>query len=299
MSSTYILVAGDARIDNLVSIAAGTDTTAIVVGTRAVAEAVAASGVGSVTWLGEPGQAALESFAGPVAELVATANPGLVLASSRPTDRVLAGAVAARLAAPVYTMASGVTVADIAVEIKRAVFGGIAQETIKVTGPVVLVLDGGSDATGGSATIAEVSATPAETITVVESRPAERAQVDLGKAQRIVSVGRGLKAQDDVAMVEGLAAALGAETACSRPLAEGVSWFTHDRYVGVTGQRVKPELYLAMGISGQLQHTVGAREAGTIVAINSDKNCPYFKEADYCVVGDLYEIVPALTQALA
>ncbi|WP_448059829.1 electron transfer flavoprotein subunit alpha/FixB family protein [Cellulomonas hominis] len=303
MSSTFILVAGDARVDNLVATAVGTHRTAIVVGPRAVADAVAASGVEAVTWLGEPGTAAPESFAGAVAEIVAAAAPDLVLAATRPGDRVLAGAVAARLAAPVLTMPTQVTAADGTggwVEVTHAVLGGIAQQTVRVTGTAVVVLDGGASTSGtsGTAPVTEVAVVADPTLVVVETRPAERAQVDLGRAQRIVSVGRGLKAREDVAMVTELAAALGAETACSRPLAEGLGWFTHDRYVGVTGQHVQPQLYLALGISGQLQHAVGARGAGTIVAVNADKAAPYFREADYCVVGDLYQIVPALTAAL-
>ncbi|SDC61056.1 electron transfer flavoprotein alpha subunit apoprotein [Sanguibacter gelidistatuariae] len=297
MPSTYILVAGDARIGNLVAAAAGTRITAVVVGTRAVADAVAASAVATVVWLGEPGENALEAFAGPVADVVAAAAPQLVLASTRPSDRVLAGAVAARLGAPVSTMVSEVVVSGDGAQVTRGVYGGIAQEVVAVTGTAVVILDGGASGTGGDAPVEEVAAVPAGVV-VVENRPAARTQVDLGRAQRIVSVGRGLKSQDDVAMVEALAAALDAETACSRPLAEGVSWFTKDRYVGITGQHVSPDLYLALGISGQLQHAVGARGAGTIVAVNTDKDCPYFKEADYCIVGDLYDVVPALTRAL-
>lgn len=299
MSSTYILVAGDARIDALVGLAQGTSTTAVVVGTRSVAEAVAASGVDAVTWLGEPGDAPAEAYATTVATIVAAARPDLVLTSTRPADRVLAGAAAATLGAPAFTQVTAVSVVGGGVELTRSVFGGIAQETDTVAGPAVVVVDGGAVATGGSAAIAEVTASPVTTLTVTENRPAERAAVDLGRAQRIVSAGRGVKAQDDLGLVEALAAALGAETACSRPLAEGLGWYTHDRYVGVTGQQVAPELYLAVGISGQLQHTVGARGAGTVVAINSDKDAPFFAEADYCVVGDLYEVVPALTAALS
>lgn len=304
MSNTYILVGGDARISALVDLAAGTTITAVVVGPRAVADAVADSGVAAVTWLGDPdtaGSPALEAYAGPVADLVAAAAPELVLASTRPTDRVLAGAVAAALRAPAYTKVSALTVTDGAVELTRGVFGGIAQETVRVTGTAVVVVDGGSAVEGAaaSAEVTEVAAAPAGTVTVTESRPAERAQVDLGKAARIVAAGRGVKAAEDLALVEALARALDAEVACSRPLAEGVGWFTHDRYVGVTGQQVAPDLYLTVGISGQLQHTVGARGAGTIVAINTDADCPYFAEADYCLVGDLYQVVPALTDALS
>lgn len=299
MSSTVILVAGDARISTLVATAAGTSTTALVVGPRAVADAVAASGVDAVTWFGEPGTAALEAFAGVVAEHVATLAPDLVLASTRAADRVLAGAVAARLAAPVLTMATRVEVGGGTVDVTRAAFGGIARQTLRVTGAAVLVLDGGVVIDGPGVPVEVAAAVPAATVQVVETRASERTQVDLSRAQRIVAVGRGLKAQGDVAMVDALAAALGAEVACSRPLAEGVGWFSKDRYVGVTGQHVQPDLYLAVGISGQLQHVVGARAASTVVAINADASCPYFAEADYCVVGDLYQVVPALTEALA
>jgi electron transfer flavoprotein alpha subunit len=298
MSTTYILVAGDARIDALVAAAAGTETTAVVVGSRAVADAVAASGVNAVTWLGEPGDVPLEAYASAVADIVAAAGPDLVLAATRPADRALAGAVAAVLKAPAFTMVTKISVGA-GVEVTRSVFGGIATETVAVTGPAVVVIDGGGIATGGSAPVTEVSGAPTPGVTVTETRPAERAQADLGRAPRIVSIGRGLKAQEDIALIDALAGALNAETACSRPMAEGLGWFTHDRYVGVTGQHVAPELYLAVGISGQLQHTVGARNADIIVAINSDKDAPYFAEADYCIVGDLYEVVPALTAALS
>jgi len=125
------------------------------------------------------------------------------------------------------------------------------------------------------------------------------AQVDLGAASRIVSIGRGLKAQTDLGLVEALAKAADAELSCSRPIAEGMEWLPKDRYVGISGQHVAPDLYMAIGISGQLQHMVGVRGAKTIVAINSDAEAPVFHDADYGIVGDLYEIVPAITQALA
>ncbi len=263
-----------------------------------MADAVAASGVDKVLWTGEPGGLPLEAYAPAVAEIVAAAAPNLVITSSRAADRAIMGAVAARLVAPVYTLTSSVEHVDGGTRVTHGLFGGIAEETVQVPGAALLILDGGSIATGGSAPVEEVAATPIDTVRVVETLPSTHEAVDLGKAPRIVAVGRGVKAKDDLALVEALAAALRAEIACSRPLAEGLEWFTHDRYVGVTGQHVSPELYVAIGISGQLQHTVGARSAGVVVAINTDKDCPYFKEADFAVLGDLYKIVPALTEAL-
>lgn len=301
MSSTYILVADDARIGDLLELAAGTTTTAVVVGSRAVADTVAAGGVDAVLWLGEPAaDVPVEAYANAVADVVAEASPDLVLAPTRPAERVLAGAVVARTGAPVFTMVRAVEVTAGSVQLTRDSFGGIAQETLKVEGTAVVVVDGGP-VVEGSAPVAvrERTAGPVPGMTVVEERAAERNAVDLTRAPRIVTAGRGVKAQEDLALVDALAAVLDAETACSRPLAEGLGWYSQDRYIGVTGQHVQPELYVAVGVSGQLQHAVGARGAGTIVAINADKDCPYFAEADYCVVGDLYSLVPALTEALS
>lgn len=297
--TTCILTAGDARVARLAELAAG-PTTAVVVGDAEAAAAVARTpGVDRVLRVEPAPGAPAETCAAAVAALVADLAPALVLAAPRPADRVLAGAVAARLSAPVLTMVRAVAVADGGVEVTRSVFGGIAERTERVTGTAVVVTDGGAAGEGGSAPVVDAAAAPADpAVTVTATRVAERAAVDLSRAPRVVAAGRGVRRQEDLALVEGLAAALGAEVACSRPLAEGVGWLPHDRYVGVTGQHVAPELYVAAGVSGQLQHVVGARGAGTVVAINTDPGCPYFAEADYCVVGDLYEVLPALTAAL-
>ena len=114
----------------------------------------------------------------------------------------------------------------------------------------------------------------------------------------MVGVGRGLKAREDLALIEELAHALDAEIACSRPVAEGLNWMGKDRYIGSSGARIAPRLYLAVGISGQLQHMVGVTGAETIVAVNSDPNAAIFAQADYGLVGDLYQLVPAITAAL-
>ena len=101
-----------------------------------------------------------------------------------------------------------------------------------------------------------------------------------------------------LAMIEELADALQAEIACSRPVAEGLNWMGKDRYIGSSGARIAPQLYVAIGISGQLQHMVGVTGADTIVAINSDPNAAVFSQTDYGLVGDLYQLVPAITAAL-
>lgn len=134
---------------------------------------------------------------------------------------------------------------------------------------------------------------------VVRQQPEERfkeakAAVDLSQAPLIVSVGRGIKEQKNIEIVQKLATALGAEIAASRPICDN-DWLPMDRQVGSSGQTVAPKLYLAVGISGAIQHLVGMKGARTIVAINKDKEAPIFEIADYGIVGDLFEVVPALT----
>jgi electron transfer flavoprotein alpha subunit len=123
-------------------------------------------------------------------------------------------------------------------------------------------------------------------------REAQRS-VDLGAADIIVSVGRGIKEKDNLPVVEALASALGAELAASRPICDN-GWLPMERQVGSSGQTVAPKVYFAVGISGAIQHLVGMKGSKTVVAINKDENAPIFETADYGVVGDLFEVVPAL-----
>ncbi len=121
--------------------------------------------------------------------------------------------------------------------------------------------------------------------------------MDLTAAERIVSVGRGIGEKEKIAVVEALAQAMGAELAASRPICDA-GWLPMERQVGSSGQTVAPKLYVAVGISGAIQHLVGMKGAKTIVAINRDANAPIFEIADYGIVGDLFEVVPALIEEI-
>jgi electron transfer flavoprotein alpha subunit len=124
-----------------------------------------------------------------------------------------------------------------------------------------------------------------------------KSAVDLTQAPLIVAIGRGIKAPENIPLAEALAKALGGEIAASRPICDE-GWLPMERQIGSSGQTVAPKLYLALGISGAIQHVVGMKGARTIVAINKDANAPIFEIADYGVVGDIFEIMPALTEAL-
>jgi electron transfer flavoprotein alpha subunit len=152
----------------------------------------------------------------------------------------------------------------------------------------------------GAATIRQVPISiPAGTIRQRPAPPFREARqaVDLSQAERIVAVGRGIKSQDNLQVAEKLAQAIGAEVAASRPICDN-GWLPMDRQVGSSGQTVSPKLYLALGISGAIQHLVGMKGSRTIVAINKDPDAPIFEVADYGIVGDLFEIVPAVTREL-
>lgn len=304
---TCVVVAGDPAVSNLAEIArsAGGHTLAVVVGPRTLADAIAGAGVHEVVWCGEPAEETpVEAYAPEVARLVTRSAPRIVVGAATPAGRALLGAVAAATGAAVLSGITAVRVEDGRVVVDQERYGGIAARTLAVTsGPAVLAVDPGTPVAAGDAVtpvapVTPVTVTPRDGVRITGTEPRTHDTVDLARARVVVGIGRGLKEQADLALIEDLAAALGAEIACSRPLAEGSGWVGKERYLGISGQRIAPELYLAIGISGQLQHMAGVRDARTVVAVNSDKNAPVFGRCDYGVIGDLYRIVPALTTTL-
>lgn len=241
-----------------------------------------------------------EAYARPVAALLAERGATLVAFGADVRSRLLAGQVAAYLGVSPVNVSSVLSTEPLVVA--RLAFGGLAVATDEVTAAVaVLVVERGALTpvdVAGEGVVEAVEVEPVPGLTLVETLPKVGGRVDLSAAKRVVGVGRGFAAEADLDLARAVATRLDAELACSRPIAEGVGWMPAERYLGVSGATVQPELYLAVGISGQVQHLVGVSSSKVIVAINKDKNAPIFRHADFGVVGDLYEVLPALLDAL-
>jgi electron transfer flavoprotein alpha subunit len=142
----------------------------------------------------------------------------------------------------------------------------------------------------------EVQADPR--VRLIETLPVKRDKIDLASAEKVVCVGMGLDKQEDMKMAEELAQLLGAEIACTRGIAEERQWLPVESYIGISGAKIKPSLYISMGVSGQVQHVVGIRDSKIIVAVDSNEKAPIIKAADYSIIGDMYEIIPLLIEEL-
>ena len=151
--------------------------------------------------------------------------------------------------------------------------------------------------TGSSTAIENIALSIADGKTKVLETKTVSGVVPLPEAELVVSAGRGMKGPENWGIIEELADVLGATTACSRPVAD-TGWRPHHEHVGQTGVAIRPNLYIAAGISGAIQHLAGVNNSKTIVVINKDPDAPFFKAADYGVVGDLFDVVPKLTEAL-
>lgn len=301
MNTTYILLPGDGPTSELVCLGRATNGTLalICVGTREQAERSARAGVDRVIWVGAEEGVPNEAYARPVADLVAK-DPGPVIAGRDPASRVLLGSVVANLGVPVIVGPRHIESDGQTVRASCEAFGGIVSQLVEVQGPVGFLADGGIPIEDQEPAPIDIHASDAADlpIKVVSLQGSEGKTGQLNSADIVVAVGRGLRTQEDLALINQLVEALGAELGCTRPLAEGLGWLDRDRYIGISGQHVGPKLYLALGISGQLQHVSGARDSDVIVAVNTDADAPIAAESDFFLAADLYDVVPALVAEL-
>lgn len=215
------------------------------------------------------------------------------------TGRAVAPRVSARLKAGLASGAVDLPQADGSVKVN--VFSGKAfgMVTIKTDKKVIALTPNSMqpEASGGTAAVEEFSADAGSASLSVKEVRKQEGDVLLPEADLVVSAGRGLKGPENWGIVEDLAKALGAATACSRPVAD-IGWRPHHEHVGQTGVAIRPNLYIAAGISGAIQHLAGVNGSKVIVVINTDPEAPFFKAADYGVVGDAFEVLPKLKEEI-
>lgn len=284
----------------------GTNTEAVWIGSREGADKVSASNVKKVLWADTPEDALYEDGGASVLAAFREDAPDAVLAATSKRTRLLAAQLAAAAGTRVVNDVTSVSLDENGLLCaEHMVYGGNAYRTEQVVdGCAIVLASAGLLATqdaqeaGESAPVVELAPSQARGITLVDRSHREVERVNLSAARTVVSVGRGFAQEEDLELAQELASVVNAELGCTRPIAEGEGWMSRERYIGVSGAILKPELFIALGVSGQIQHMVGVTGARTIVAINKDKNAPVFRYADYGIVGDLYEVVPQLVELL-
>ena len=243
-----------------------------------------------------------ELYSAVITAAVDSFDPGLVLMGYTYLGMEVGPAVSVRLGGTLVTNCTALDVKGGNVSVIRSMFGGTLQASIELAGPAPYIvsfekgalprdLQPSSEAVIDPVSI-DLDAIPTRS-KIMEILAPEAGDIDITKANVLVSAGRGVGGPDKIQIIRDLADALGGAVACSRPVAD-MGWLGVAHQVGISANTVSPEIYIACGISGASQHVTAMRDSGTIIAINKDPNAPIFRVADYGVVGDLAEVVPAL-----
>jgi len=237
-------------------------------------------------------------YAKAIADAVTATGATVVIFSHNQTGKAIAARVAARIKAGLVAGAIALPEITNGFVVKKTVFSGKAFANVNITSAIKLVSVNPNSfhtaETGGTAEVSPLNITVDAAKVTVAAVNKVSGEVPLTEAEIVVSGGRGLKGPENWGMIEDLAHTLHAATACSRPVAD-THWRPHHEHVGQTGVQIAPNLYIAIGISGAIQHLAGVNRSKVIVVINKDPEAPFFKAADYGIVGDAFEVVPQLT----
>lgn len=282
----------------------GTTAEGILLGT--IGEDAASLGRYGVTKIYHAADAALnhpdgEVYTKIIAKIARDADANVIVFSHNLHGRAIAPRVSARLKAGLVAGAVALPDTSNGFVVKKSVFSGKAFANVAVNTEVKIIsLNPNSFAAeekGGTAEVVPVPVSPEAPKTKVVSVNKLSGSIPLSEAEKVVSGGRGLKGPENWKMIEELATLLGAATACSRAVTDA-GWRPHHEHVGQTGLAIAPNLYMAIGISGAIQHLAGVNRSKVIVVINKDPEAPFFKAADYGIVGDAFEVVPKMIEEL-
>jgi electron transfer flavoprotein alpha subunit len=245
-----------------------------------------------------------QTYAEALDQIVRQAEADVILIGSTQQGRELAPRLAQKLAAGCLTDALSFSLKDDQLVVERRALGGntVSAKVITSQFQVVAVMPKIYEPETGVSSEGELITVPLQISSPstrhIETQPKETGAVNLENSDVLVCIGRGMAKVEDLPLVQRLAEVLGGMVACTRPISHENHWLAENQMIGISGKVLSPDLYLGVGVSGQIQHTVGIMDAKTIVAINKDTNAPIFNIADYGIVGDLYEVVPKLLEQI-
>jgi len=300
MAGTYVYSDNNKIVAELVCMAkAANQTVCLLCTSHKAAEELDCFGADKILIL-NGGSPAVENNAKDIAGLLKEQNVGVFLVGATSRGRDLAARVAGYLDCAMASDVSSVNYIDGGVVAERTLYGGMVQQSQTLVGMAVITVGAGIDAIACTSKsiieVVDINGDPR--LSIVESVPIVKGESDLKSADIVVGIGLGVQQKSDLDMIGELAASLNAGIGCSRGISEDREWLPVERYIGISGQVLKPSLYIALALSGQIQHIYGVRDSKIIVGINSDPNARIFQVADYGIVGDIYEVVPLLTQAV-
>lgn len=295
------------NIGRVLAVDLGSTLSTFLVGEREQAKDSISHGADEILFLPtlQEGQS-LDAFAHVIAEEAAKVDPDILLFAASMRGKDLAARVAAKLDAGLCggCVAIRYEKASKTFEAERLAYGGAAVQKVAFTRrPAMAAIpprtfEPAKEEIGREGKVRELPAAPLSTARVVEKKAKERKTTNLPDARVVVCAGRGFDKKEDLDLVAHLAQALGGEVGCTRPISEELHWLPEELCIGLSGISVKPELYIGLGVSGQIQHMTGIRGAKVVVAINKDENAPIFGSSDLGIVGNLYEVVPKILEEL-
>jgi electron transfer flavoprotein alpha subunit len=243
-----------------------------------------------------------EDYAQPLADLVSASETPLLLVGDTVSGRELAAKTASLLCAGLAAGINTIRTTQAGFDTERMVYGGAALKVERFTGLLVATVPSGkyeaAVSSGRKVDLLTTEVVPDQRIKVLQTKPIPREGVDISASDIVVGVGLGFNKKEDLSLAFNLANVFGGVVGCTRPVAEDKKWLPVEQYIGISGVNIAPRLYLCIGISGQIQHMVGVRDSKILVAINKNETAPIFQAIDYGIVGDLYEILPLLTETI-
>jgi electron transfer flavoprotein alpha subunit len=278
----------------------GTDCIALTIGKSEGAAALGQYGASKVYNVAASDDFDAQVYAAVISNAATKLGADVVIFAHSSSGKSVAGRVAVRMEAGLVSAVISVPEAG-AFKVEKGVFSGKGFATYEIKSANKVVTIAGNtfrpEVVGSDIAVETLEVDVPASKVRVKSTSTVDGVVPLPEAEIVVSAGRGMKGPENWGMIEEMAGILGATTACSRPVAD-IDWRPHHEHVGQTGVAIRPTLYIAVGISGAIQHLAGVNQSKVIVVINKDPEAPFFKAADYGVVGDLFEVVPRLNEAL-